>query len=50
MIIIDNFINMITSLSDEVGKVNRRGKVRDFEMAFRQLDEFVDVNMLEVRK
>lgn len=34
---------MITSLSDEVGKVHRRGQIKDFELAYRHLNDFVDV-------
>ena len=40
---------MITSLSEEVGRSHKRGQVKDFEFAYRQLNDFVDVRLLELR-
>ena len=42
---INLYILMITSLSDEVGNVRRRGQLKDFEVVYKKLDEFVDVRM-----
>jgi phosphopantetheine adenylyltransferase len=41
---------MITSLSDEVARVSRRGQAKDFEVAYKQLDDFVDVSSALGRK
>lgn len=50
MVLINLHIIMITSLSDEVGRVHRRGQIRDFEVAYHKLNEFVDVTSVSIRK
>lgn len=40
---------MITSLSEEVGRSHKRGQIKDFEFAYRQLNDFIDVKVKELR-
>jgi len=41
---------MITSINEDVKVYHRKGQPRDFEVAYKKLDEFVDVRYKQVRK